>query len=48
MLETFPYSNIKHGVENLLRKVSISNIALTNFGGKKIYSSSDSCDDTDQ
>lgn len=35
MLETFPYSNIKHCKENLLRKVSISNITLTTLGEKK-------------
>jgi len=35
MLETFPYSNLKHSVGNLLRKTSISNIALTNFWKEK-------------
>lgn len=35
MMETFSHSNIKHGSENLLSKVSISNITWTSLGEKK-------------
>lgn len=37
MMETFPYSNIKHGSENLLSNVSVSNITLTNFWREKEF-----------